>query len=102
MNAKQEFTKVVEGSKVICASIQNGGAWYAEPQKQCILKTGYTEEDYKIFLESIDFNYDNGYGGQELFGTIWCENGVWMNRGEYDGSEWWETNKYPEIPENLK
>jgi hypothetical protein len=24
-----------------------------------------------------------------------------MTRGEYDGSEWWETNSLPEIPQEL-
>jgi len=24
-----------------------------------------------------------------------------MDRGEYDGSEWWEWHKYPQIPDEL-
>jgi len=45
----------------------------------------------------LDRNYDSGFGNQVLFGTIFCDNGVWMDRGEYDGSEWWITNKYPDL-----
>jgi hypothetical protein len=26
---------------------------------------------------------------------------VWAERGEYDGSEWWEIREYPEIPNDL-
>ena len=44
----------------------------------------------------------SGYGGQELFGTIWYEDGTWSDRGEYDGSEWWNYNKCPDIPDDVK
>jgi hypothetical protein len=30
------------------------------------------------------------------------EENTWLERGEYDGSEWWEHNKCPKIPEGLK
>lgn len=40
--------------------------------------------------------YDNGYGGQELYGVITFTDGTWLSRGEYDGSEWWEYNKLPQ------
>jgi len=49
-------------------------------------------------LQVLDFRYDGGYGGQELFGTVWLKDGTWMERGEYDGSEWWEHRTRPEIP----
>ena len=42
--------------------------------------------------------YDNGFGGQRFFGTIWYADGTWSTRGEYDGSEWWEYNKCPPLP----
>ena len=45
--------------------------------------------------------YDNGHGGQELFGMIWIKNGDWIERGEYDGSEWWEYKTCPEVPDEL-
>ena len=54
------------------------------------------------FLESLDYTYDAGYGGQELFGTIWLKDGSWYSRGEYDGAEWWEHNKLPQIPKECK
>lgn len=44
---------------------------------------------------ALDFDYDSGYGGQELFGHIWYADGTWSNRGEYDGSEWWELVEPP-------
>lgn len=53
------------------------------------------------FLEAINVNYDNGYGGQELFGTVWFTDGTWSTRGEYDGSEWWEHHSCPPLPEQI-
>lgn len=44
-----------------------------------------------------EINYDNGYGGQYLFGLILCDDGTWWERGEYDGSEWWEHMMRPSI-----
>ncbi len=49
-------------------------------------------------LPRLDFEYDNGYGGQELEGTIWYSDGTWSDRGEYDGSEWWEHRECPSLP----
>lgn len=53
------------------------------------------------FSAVASFNYDNGYGGAEIdlrlkvVGRDW-----WLERGEYDGSEWWEFKTFPEKPEH--
>ena len=93
-NAKEEFIKHVGERTVICAAISI--------DKKCSLKLNHTEADYSHFLEQLDFLYNNGFGGQELFGTIWYEDGTWSDRVEYDGAEWWEHRQGPEIPEDLK
>jgi len=46
-------------------------------------------------LALLDRDYDSGYGGQELSGTIVFKDGTWLERGEYDGSEWWEYKSKP-------
>ena len=46
-------------------------------------------------IARLDFEYDNGYGGQELFGTVVFKDGSWLDRGEYDGSEWWDYHRCP-------
>ena len=46
-------------------------------------------------LAILDQEYDSGYGGQELDGIIVFNDGSWLSRGEYDGSEWWEYNTTP-------
>lgn len=49
-------------------------------------------------LDTLDFTYDNGYGGQELFGYIVFTDGTWLERAEYDGSEWWTYKQIPPRP----
>lgn len=70
-------------------------------EKRISLTTGFTSDEYVEFLEAINRDYDSGYGGQNLYGFIWYKNGTWSSRGEYDGSEWWEFNKCPLIPDEL-
>lgn len=93
-NAKEEFLKQITGkAKVICAQI-----WYGYEETKVYLNIGYTESQFENFLEKLNFNYDDGFGGQYLYGIIWYEDKTWSSRGEYDGSEWWEYNKVPAIP----
>lgn len=55
-------------------------------------------EDIEVFLEDCDFDYDNGYGGQEIncLLAIVFKDGTWLERSEYDGSEWWDYKRTPE------
>lgn len=62
-----------------------------------------TQEDIDAVFNAISLTpYDNSYGTQELFGIIWMNNGDWLERHEYDGSEWWEYKTCPDIPEHLQ
>jgi hypothetical protein len=113
-NAKEEFLHaVLDRPAVKCASIIFGCEDYPEydendniievdPYKSHILlPVNYTPEQFQQFLKDIDRNYDSGYGGQELFGIIWLIDGTWLDRGEYDGSEWWSYQCCPIIPDKL-
>jgi hypothetical protein len=112
-NAKEELLlhlRRIENSKgrpipIKCATISRG-CWYDNDDVERStfnLKEGHTQKEYEEFLKKLDFEYDNGYGGQELFGKVWLtEEGTWYERGEYDGSEWWEYQECPPIPDNLK
>lgn len=106
LNAKEELLGILERSKstIKCATIRIGREWWEEvDKKDIILKEGYTSEEYQEFLHRLDFDYDDGYGGQELYGTVWLmKPNTWLSRGEYDGSEWWEYNECPSVPEELK
>lgn len=108
MNAKQELVEKLHflrhDAKIICADIDlcNDSVWDDEEddysRTNFTLKKGHTEEEYNAFIDSLDFEYD----GQELFGKVWLTNGYWMERGEYDGSEWWDIHSYPSIPAELQ
>jgi len=96
-NAKTELLVQLEGTaKIKCASIQYGR--FRDEQCDRVLKVGYSEQDYQKFLESLNFDYDSGFGGQELYGIVWLEDNTWLERGEYDGSEWWDHKVMPKIP----
>ena len=100
MNAREEFINHIGVRKVLCAQIKHGDD-YDDDSKVFNLTTGWDSEDWSKFLTDLDFEYDCGYGGQNLFGTIWYVDGTWSDRGEYDGSEWWEHRERPQIPEEL-
>lgn len=80
---------------VAFAKIQYGND-YDGDRSVIELRSNRTEQDELSFLETLaSINYDDGYGSQELFGTIVLKDSTWLERGEYDGSEWWERRKLP-------
>ena len=101
MNAREEFIKHIGSRSVLCAHIQKGDDYGYDESAVYNLTTGWDSEDWSKFLSGIDFEYDCGYGGQNLFGTIWYQDGTWSDRGEYDGSEWWDYHICPNIPVEL-
>lgn len=106
-NALREFLEHINEffnntKNVRCAIITFGDPDWGEMISKCTLPVGWNNEDFEIFKKQLDKEYDSGYGGQELFGTIWHTDGIsWSHRGEYDGAEWWEFNTVPEIPDEL-
>ena len=88
INAKEEFLETTRYFKVVAAIIQFGDSYsYSSNPPNDIFKLNplYTKDDYENFLKFLDRDYNSSYGGQELFGTIYCEDGLWFDRGEYDG-----------------
>ena len=99
MNAKKELSKHSEKENIRCAFI----SYYeylgsSNSEELIILKDKHTQKDLNSFLKKLDFDYDSGYGLQFLYGTVWLKDGTWLERREYDGSEWWEHKVLPEIP----
>ena len=102
MNAKQEFLNHVgDPASVKCVTISIGHPYFEDESVEYSLPVGHTAEDMFKFIEQLNFQYDNGYGIQNLYGCIWYHNGTWSTRGEYDGSEWWEHHSVPQIPIEL-
>ena len=54
---------------------------------------------FEKFKKIANFEYNDGYGGNEIpmslkiVGDNW-----WLERAEYDGSEWWEFKTMPLKP----
>lgn len=55
------------------------------------------------FMQLADKWYDDGFGGQEVAVDLVVAfgDGSWIERHEYDGSEWWEYKKTPQCPNFL-
>ena len=102
INAAEEFAGHVAEVLSKVKAVRIGYGYYEDGAPFAHLKVAYSEQELDKFMEKMNFKYDCGYGGQELYGTIWYEDGTWSSRGEYDGSEWWEHNSVPDIPEDLK
>lgn len=62
----------------------------------------YSNNEFNDFLDKLNFEYNDGYGGQYIYGYIWYNNGCWSERAEYDGSEWWEYKKCPSFQDYLE
>lgn len=64
---------------------------------------GAVKFNLDYFLEVANKEYDDGYGGAEV-----CESLVvvgddwWLERHEYDGSEWWEFKTLPILKDDAK
>ena len=49
------------------------------------------------FKSAADFEYDEGFGGQEINPSLYVVGyDWWFSRWEYDGSEGWEFNRKPD------
>lgn len=102
-NAKNELHEILKDrARIKCAKIWHGSYYGGDELPPTFkLLLNYTDSQLEEFYKSLNFEYDSGYGGQNLFGTVWLDDGTWLSRGEYDGSEWWEHNSLPEIPTEL-
>lgn len=104
MNAKDELLHALARYKVKMVAAKITLDRYIDRQyseEKYLLKRGYSEEQLEYFLECLNIEYDSGYSSQDLYGTVWLEDGTWLERADYDGSEWWEHMFLPEIPEEL-
>jgi len=97
INVKEELEAHISDRSVKCIMII-----LDDNYPPIYLSEGYIELDYYDFIESINFNYGDGYRIQHIYGTIWYSDGTWSERCEYDGSECWDYKECPEIPDSLK
>lgn len=78
-------------SKYSCCGYEAGKAIY---------KLQYYKSTWRDFCSKADFEYDAGYGLPEIpTDLIVVGKDFWLERHDYDGSEWWEFKTIPEEPE---
>jgi hypothetical protein len=100
MNAKQEFIEETKDKKLVCARIGVDKDNYGMKIKWFTLRDNYSNKDFEVFCNRLDFEYDSGFGTQQLYGIILFEDS-YSDRYEYDGSESWDNHKMPTIEEVL-
>jgi hypothetical protein len=87
MNLLKETLQVLQEANKSPADVQ----WVQWEQFFC---------SWPEFAAAANFEYDPGYGGAEVVvslkvvGSDW-----WLERGEYDGSEWWDFKTLPTKPD---
>jgi hypothetical protein len=99
--AKKEFLEITKNYKVIAAKLSFDTHFDDDIENEFKLKPLYSKEEYQDFLKFLDVNYNSSYGSQKLFGIIYCEDDVWIDRGEYDGAEWYVVHQYPNLRDNF-
>lgn len=62
------------------------------------IRDGSQTTNWKDFAIMADREYDEGYGGVEILETlVVVGKDWWLERHEYDGSEWWEYKTLPTL-----
>lgn len=99
MNAKEELLEFLNDNclQLIAASITYEPLYY-DKFLEFTLFNNFTFNEYEKFINGLNFEYDCGYGSQELYGTLWFSDASWAERYEYDGSERWVLRKLPKVP----
>lgn len=87
-----------------CIASNPKKSWVDEPifDKVITLRENWSNDEWLVFLEGLRFDYDDGFGSQHLFGVVWFNDGSWLEREEYDGSEGWILKRTPDVPKLLQ
>lgn len=102
MKAKKELLVYTVKENIRCAFITYSPTFDDKDDQDIILKDNHSKKDLAAFLRALSFEYDNGYGRQFIYGTVWLKDGNWLERREYDGSEWWVHQVLPKLPKECQ
>lgn len=86
-NAKEEFLQLTNSTlaTVLWAKFatETGG--------ETILFPAYAgiKEEWDLFLSRLNYDYENGWAGENTDGAVMFSDGSWAERQEYDGSSHW-------------
>lgn len=100
-NAKDELIKKIGKANIVWARMYyyDESTFFEEEndnRHSVVLAPNHTKEEEENFFNSLNFNYSDGYGTQWVYGTVMLDDDSWLERGEYDGAEWWERRRKPQ------
>jgi len=95
VNAGEEFLRHVKGRVVKCV---NCYTFYDKLE----LPLKYTEEEWKLFLIKLDFEFDLDFFHSNYYGVIWYRDGTWSKRYYNNNCVEWEFIEPPTIPKHLQ
>jgi hypothetical protein len=88
---------------------------FAQQNRSIELFEGHGPIALNAFLQSLDFEYENGLEGEpdryfsmtnftNVIGTLWFTDGAWARRKAIDDEEWWEIQPTidPPVPDRLR
>jgi len=84
MNALEELEDVLKNKEKVVNDIKAVNIAIIDRNYKKIVHVKRVEN-----LNKLNVEYDDGYGSQELEGIVLFKDGTWLEREEYDGSEWW-------------
>jgi len=94
-NALEELKHSLDGAQKKIEDIDYGYIIYTPNYRESNLILDTQGSITLVDVSKLNFEYDSGYGSQEVYGTIVFKDGSWLERGEYDGSEWWDYKSCP-------
>lgn len=88
-----------EGTNLLKETIEKLYSHDKTPQDVLYVVSRDCKATWEDFVELADFEYDAGYGGAEISPELYIVgDNWWLERHEYDGSEWWEFKTLPQAP----
>jgi len=96
------YVMCIKNFDTLAERVDNAVLWaeVTTDYKRAILRSNRTINDVQSFINDLmSIEYDDGFGSQNLYGTVAYKEGSWMDRCEYDGSEWWGYHSFPKEPD---
>lgn len=101
-NLKEETLKVLNKEGYSMSDIAWAAIEYRNIKPKRFVLPPNTNEETKIsFIDTLNFLYNDGFGCQLVYGNIVLKDNSWLERAEYDGSEWWAYKTAPVWNESL-
>jgi hypothetical protein len=73
------------------------------PEMVAFVTDGENSQSFDDFISNCNFEYNSSFGRAYINSNleIVFNDGSWLERGEYDGSEWWQYKKTSAKPKGV-